>query len=82
MHTFPILPDQVNIGLLNMQCHISICNKSSEYWVRGSMLCRAKGEAGLHRHQSASHLCGQPSGFGEAAPGQWRGDSHIPLSLF
>ena len=41
------------------------------------MFCRAEGEAGLYSHQPASHLRGQSSSSGEAAPGQRRGDSSL-----
>ena len=64
----------IHVGLLDMQYNVSICTRSSERCARESMLCRAKGEAGLHSHQPASHLCGQSSSSGEAAPGQRRGD--------
>ena len=81
MHASPSAHNQSFVGLLNRQRHILTCN-SSECWARGSMPCRAKGEARLHSHQSASHLCGQPSGSGEAAPGQRRGDfSHLLTAI-
>ena len=77
MHASFTLHIQLTVGQPEMQCNMLTCSRSSEGWAGERMLCRAKGEAGLHSHQPASHLCGQPCSPGEAAPGQRRGDLPI-----